>query len=195
MDFSNDPRGVCTGGSGARARVGVHVGHKRLPRTVSVACGLALACAGFLFAGTQSVRAADLDYDVPRYGSVKDYYEDREADWRACAPREFVREDLRAEGWRDLRRVEPRGRYVLMEARRARSGRPFLLTVDRCSGDVVASEPLAPRERVFVRSYDDKDWRWRRDRDWDRRADWRDRREWRDGRRPWRGVGGPWRYQ
>lgn len=163
------------------------------PRGVRARAGwaLPLACAGVLLASAPSALAADLDYDLPRYGSSKDYYGDREPDWRPhrsaraereCIPRDFVRDDLREEGWRDLRNAEPRGRYVMVEARRVRSGRPFLLTIDRCSGEVVAVEPLAPARRALLWSFNDTDWRWRRDRDWEHRADWSDRRY---GRAPW----------
>ncbi|MGD9671542.1 MAG: hypothetical protein AB7U75_21250 [Hyphomicrobiaceae bacterium] len=165
-------------------------------------CALVFACAGAMLANVASARAADLDYDQPRYGSSKDYYGDREPDWRPyrhaqreCAPRDFVREDLRAEGWSDLRNAELRGSYVMVEARRVRSGRLFRLTIDRCSGDVVAAEPLAPSRRLVLRPFDDTDWRWRNDRRWDRRTDWRDQRQWRDDREPWYRADGPRRYR
>src|SRR5262245_50927530 len=60
-------------------------------------------------------------------------YADRGA---PCVPREAVRARLFSEGWGDFRDFEPRGRVVLVQARRP-SGRLFDLTIDRCSGEVV----------------------------------------------------------
>jgi hypothetical protein len=59
----------------------------------------------------------------------------------ACVPRHVVRDRLRAEGWGDFYGFEPRGRVVLVQARR-RSGRLFDLTIDRCSGAVVEARPV-----------------------------------------------------
>ncbi len=157
---------------------------------------LAIVCAGAMLGSAAPVQAADLDYYPPRYGSAQDYYGDREPDWRPsrpvysggygnCPPREFVREDLRADGWRDFRIIEPRGNVVLVEARRINSARLFLLSVDRCSGNVITAEPMGRPRPVRLRRFEDNDWRWRNDRGWDRRADWR------DDRAPWRRIDGP----
>jgi hypothetical protein len=101
-------------------------------------------------------QAADLDYDAPRYGSLKDYYGDREPDWRQlrsarndCVPRKLLREELRADGWRDFSDPRPRGDLIIVEARRKCSGRLFVLSIDRCSGYVVAARPLAPAHRAY----------------------------------------------
>ncbi len=164
-------------------------------RRVRAGYAFAAVVAGASLASAPSVRAADLDYDAPRYDSSRDYYGDRERDWRParaeryCAERGFVHEDLRAQGWRDFRNVEPRGNVALVEARRVGSGRLFLLTVDRCNGDVVSAEPMAAPRRDYLRRFDDNDWRWRNDRNWDRRADWR------DDRAPWRRDYGPRYYR
>lgn len=155
---------------------------------LAVLVGLAgsFAAVGF----SAAVNAADLDYP-PRYGSYKDSYEPR-SDWRPahrrhvqrdCVPRAFVREELRADGWRDFRDPQPRGSVVVVEARRVRSGRPFELTIDRCSGDVIGAVPLAPARRAYLRPFRD-DWRWRGDRRWHDRADWRD--DYRHGPRRYR---------
>lgn len=145
-----------------------------------------LAGTGLALGGAGAAQAADLDYDAPRYNSLKDYYGDHEPDWRPrrsardeCVPREFVREELRADGWRDFRDPQPRGDVVFVEARRKRSGRLFRLTIDRCSGDVVAVRPLGPSRRAYLRPFNDDDWRWRD------RADWRAER-WARGARHYR---------
>jgi hypothetical protein len=70
------------------------------------------------------------------------YAPDRYAGSRdACVPRHVVRDRLRAEGWSDFYGFEPRGRVVLVQARRP-SGRLFDLTIDRCSGAVVEARPV-----------------------------------------------------
>ncbi len=153
----------------------------------------ALASVGVWLGAGVPAQAADLDYDAPRYGSLKDYYGDREPDWRQrrsarndCVPREFVREELRADGWRDFRDPRPRGDLFVVEARRKRSGRLFVLSIDRCSGDVLAARPLAPAYRAYLRPFHDDEWHWRGLRGWRDRVDWRDDR-WVDGR--WRHRG------
>jgi hypothetical protein len=59
-----------------------------------------------------------------------------------CVPHQIVRERLRADGWDEFQNVEPRGRVVLLQARRP-SGRVFDLTVEKCSGEVVDARPLS----------------------------------------------------
>lgn len=61
-----------------------------------------------------------------------------------CAPREVVKERLYSEGWRDFHDGDVRGNIATIHARRP-SGRLFVLTLDRCSGDVVRAEPLEGR--------------------------------------------------
>lgn len=168
-----------------------------------------VACPGLAFTGGLAAQAADLDYDQPRYSSSKDYYGDREPEWRPqrsvrryrdCTPRTFVHEELRADGWRDFHDPRLRGSYVLVDARRAHSGRPFLLTIDRCSGDVIAAEPLAPPRRAYLRSFNDDDRdddrRWRTyNRGGHGRADWRDDRGWEDEQSASRWADTPRRYR
>jgi len=61
-----------------------------------------------------------------------------------CAPRELVEERLYSEGWRDFHDGDVRGGLATVHARRP-SGRLFVLTLDRCSGQVVSAEPLEGR--------------------------------------------------
>jgi len=58
-----------------------------------------------------------------------------------CAPREFVKERLYREGWRDFHDGELRGGIATIHARRP-SGRLFVLSIDRCSGEIVRADPL-----------------------------------------------------
>jgi hypothetical protein len=60
-----------------------------------------------------------------------------------CLPPETIRHRLVHEGWFDLHDVELRGDVAVVHARRG-SGRPFALTVDRCSGALLAARPLEP---------------------------------------------------
>jgi hypothetical protein len=74
-------------------------------------------------------------YGRPYRGDERGRYE------RACVPREVVRDRLRADGWGDFHDLDPRGRVVLVEARRP-SGRLFDLTIDRCSGEILDARPI-----------------------------------------------------
>jgi hypothetical protein len=76
-----------------------------------------------------------------------------------CVPRLLVRDRLREAGWSDFHDLQPRGGVVLVEARRP-SGRPFELTIDRCSGAIVEARPLTDgrsyaygARRYFPRPY------------------------------------------
>lgn len=84
-----------------------------------------------------------------RYADVPDDFEppyppDGYAGRDGCIPRELARDRLRDAGWRDFHALEPRGRVVLVKARRP-SGRLYDLTIDRCSGEVVDARPLYGR--------------------------------------------------
>ena len=88
------------------------------------------------------------DYPVPPrpiYGSVKDgpgYYEPVPPPAHySCVPRELIRDRLVGEGWRDFSDPEIRDGVALLRARRP-SGEPYLLKIDRCSGQVVHVHPL-----------------------------------------------------
>jgi hypothetical protein len=74
---------------------------------------------------------AEPAYAAPRYA----YREPR------CVPRRVVRRRLRAQGWYDFYRFRPRGPIMVVRARRA-PGRPFKLTIDRCSGQIVEARAL-----------------------------------------------------
>ncbi len=120
---------------------------------MSASARLAAAVAASLFAFTPLASAADLyEYgygEGPRYDryavppvDFEPPYPPRYADrGTACVPREVVRHRLLSEGWGDFRDFEPRGRVVLVQARRP-SGRLFDLTIDRCSGEVVDARPV-----------------------------------------------------
>lgn len=77
-----------------------------------------------------------------------------------CVPRQAVRDRLLREGWQDFQEPEVRGEVVTLQARRP-SGRPFLLTIDRCSGEVVSARPAyqpgpyayGPPPRRYERPY------------------------------------------
>jgi hypothetical protein len=58
-----------------------------------------------------------------------------------CAPREVIQERLLSQGWRDFRDAEERGEFATIIARRP-NGRPFALTLERCSGEIVNVRPL-----------------------------------------------------
>ena len=76
------------------------------------------------------------DYVEPPYEAAEGY--------DGCVPRRVARRRLIRNGWNDFRDLEVRGRVVLIRAR-SPSGRPFDLTIDRCSGDIVDARPLRPR--------------------------------------------------
>ena len=119
-------------------------------RLVAAALALSLAAVSL------PAHAADLypyDYDdsygegpppPERYADIPEdfeppYPEPRYAD--RCIPREVARDRLRSAGWRHFHAVEPRGRVVLVKARRP-GGRLYDLTIDRCSGEVVDARPI-----------------------------------------------------
>lgn len=85
------------------------------------------------FNGSYSYK--DEDYgpldDAPRYGVRGE----------VCVPRHVARERLRADGWNDFQDFEKSGSVLLVQARRP-SGRLFDLTIDRCSGEIIAARPL-----------------------------------------------------
>lgn len=61
----------------------------------------------------------------------------------ACAPRAEIRDRLLRDGWHSFEELDVRHRVAVVEARRP-NGLPYRLTIDRCSGNVVSAEPLAP---------------------------------------------------
>ncbi|MFA5899621.1 MAG: hypothetical protein WC829_10960 [Hyphomicrobium sp.] len=86
--------------------------------------------------------ARDRYADVPE--DFEPPYPPQEYAGRGCIPREAARDRLRDAGWYGFHAVEPRGRVVLVKARRP-SGRLYDLTIDRCSGEVVDARPIYGR--------------------------------------------------
>jgi hypothetical protein len=85
---------------------------------------------------------------IPPAGLKDDRFRDREfypsSDRRygeGCVPRYVLRDRLRAAGWYDFQGMDRRDGVLLTEAR-SPTGRPFALTIDRCSGEVVDARPL-----------------------------------------------------
>jgi hypothetical protein len=79
-------------------------------------------------------------YDGPRRPS---YFNPRRFAGH-CLPREEIKERLLRHGWHDFHDGDLHGDIAIVRARRP-SGRLFMLSIDRCSGDVVNAEPLEPR--------------------------------------------------
>ncbi len=155
-----------------------------MPASVRLAAVSAVAAS--LFATTLPARSADLyapppygsAYDEPRYGDSYDedapayerYAEPQDnlepryvppryaAQGGDCVPRRIAHARLRADGWRDFRDFLARGNVVLMQARRP-SGRLFDLTIDTCSGEIIAARPLdegrviAAGQRRYLQPY------------------------------------------
>jgi hypothetical protein len=103
-------------------------------------------------------RDYDEDYDRDDYGG-RHAYAPPSAYGHGCAPHELIKERLLHQGWRDFRDAEERGQFATVIARRP-DGRPFALTIDRCSGDIVNTRPLGepglaygPPPRYWGRPY------------------------------------------
>ena len=122
--------------------------------SASARLAAASAVAASLFAFPPSASAADLYEDgytarvrpatiaiAQPPADFEPPYPPRYAGGGPCVPREAVRDRLLSEGWGDFRDFEPRGRVVVVQARRP-SGRLFDLTIDRCSGEVVDARPV-----------------------------------------------------
>lgn len=58
-----------------------------------------------------------------------------------CVPHGEIRRALINEGWRDFQDLELRGEVAKVQARRP-NGQLYALKVDRCSGEIVHSQPL-----------------------------------------------------
>ncbi len=79
------------------------------------------------------------------YGDRDDAYSPpprRNAYRGECVPRHVIRDRLIRDGWNDFALGEFYGNVATVQARRP-SGRPFVLTVDRCTGDIVDARPAA----------------------------------------------------
>jgi hypothetical protein len=132
--------------------------------SASARLAAASAVAASLFAFAPVASAADLYEDsygqAPRYeryaqppADFEPPYPPRNTDGGPCVPREVVRDRLLSEGWGDFRDFDPRGRVILVQARRP-SGRLFDLTIDRCSGQVVDARPVfGPRAERGAYAY------------------------------------------
>jgi hypothetical protein len=132
--------------------------------SASARLAAASAVAASLFAFAPVASAADLYEDgygqAPRYeryaqppADFEPPYPPRYTDGAPCVPREVVRDRLLSEGWGDFRDFDPRGRVILVQARRP-SGRLFDLTIDRCSGQVVDARPVfGPRAERGAYAY------------------------------------------
>ena len=66
-----------------------------------------------------------------------------------CIPRHVIRDRLERHGWHAFQDPQVAGNVVHIRARRP-NGRPFDLTVDRCSGEVLAAEPYDERSAYAV---------------------------------------------
>lgn len=85
--------------------------------------------------------------DVRRYERIE--RTERVQRYARCLERWEIRDRLRHEGWSWIRPMGGDGRIVHIHARRFGAGRPFELTVDRCSGDVLAAHPRYLRSFAF----------------------------------------------
>jgi hypothetical protein len=90
-------------------------------------------------AGPPPVRYTDRD-DADDFGGPPDRWEPIDG----CVPRRVIRARLLSDGWNDFDNLEPHGKVVLVTAR-SPAGRPFDLTIDRCTGDIVDARPIAGR--------------------------------------------------
>ncbi len=96
----------------------------------------------------------------PRYG---DRGPPERAERYACLDRWQIKRRLRHDGWAGIWPMGGDGAIVQVRARRIESGRPFLLRVDRCSGEVVAARPEYLRSFAFSeRRFPERRWdrRW-----------------------------------
>ena len=80
-------------------------------------------------------------YDGPRRYS---YAEPAPYGGGHCLPREVIKDRLIGQGWRDFHDGDVRGEIATVHARRP-SGRLFVLTIERCTGDIVEARPLESR--------------------------------------------------
>ncbi len=93
----------------------------------------------------------------PRYSEpAPDRYVPARPERFACLERWQIRQQLRRDGWDDIRPMGGDGGFVSIRARRFDSGRLFQLRVDRCSGAVLAARPH------YLRTFAYRDWRWDR---------------------------------
>lgn len=65
-----------------------------------------------------------------------------------CVPREMIKDRLLRHGWSDFHDGDLQGNLATVHARRP-SGRLFMLTIDRCSGEIVEARPLEGRPYAY----------------------------------------------
>ncbi len=73
-----------------------------------------------------------------------------------CIPRRMIRRGLRRQGWRRIRVLAIRGPVIRVKARNRYRRRPYVLALDRCTGEVMAARPLPRghfRGRRFSRRF------------------------------------------
>jgi hypothetical protein len=89
------------------------------------------------------------------YNQQPNYYNSRTA--TGCVPRETIRAHLESRGWHDFHDPQPMGNVVHIRARRP-SGQLFDITLDRCSGRILALDPM--NQHAAVPPPPPYDWRY-----------------------------------
>lgn len=85
----------------------------------------------------------DDDYDDKRLAPPARVYRHEDRFAYDCTPRHVIRDRLYREGWSDFQEIDVRRRVAVVEARRP-NGLLHRLKIDRCSGEIVSAQPLAP---------------------------------------------------
>lgn len=80
----------------------------------------------------------------PYYGGPPPQYQREGRAQAGCLPQQVIRDRLQDRGWQDFHDPQVMGNVAHVRARRP-SGRTFDLTVDRCSGEILQSEPVDGR--------------------------------------------------
>ncbi len=80
-------------------------------------------------------------------GTAPPRYRDDFDRQRACLARSDIKRSLRSEGWRGFVDFDfgPGSHRARVNARRTFDGRRFILTLDGCTGDIIAALPIEPR--------------------------------------------------
>lgn len=101
----------------------------------------------------------------PYAGREYSRYESRPYDRRddraygnGCLPRQEVRDRLERQGWSDFQDISPRGDVIHVRAR-GRNGGWYDVTVDRCSGQVLAASGFDRRAADAREEYDRNSYR------------------------------------
>lgn len=88
------------------------------------------------------MRAYDAEHTRERHVRFRD---DNDRYERACLQRREIKRSLRNDGWRGFLDFELRRDLARVNARRSFDGRRFILTLDSCTGDIIAALPIEPR--------------------------------------------------